>query len=174
MAPEPQTWVSSLVVWYGFYSSCPVFLGLSSLPWSTSLQGVNVWALVAAIVLLSSSVNDIQQLLFCLRRPGSTVTMPDITETLYCIAVLLYAMREKGINISNRIHYNIFYCLYLQENSYTQATEVKEEPSIWPGYVRVCSGEGGVCVCVFSIFDSFSCLRRRGVLTTLLKYNFIT
>uniref|UniRef100_A0A8C4MMX5 F-box DNA helicase 1 n=1 Tax=Equus asinus TaxID=9793 RepID=A0A8C4MMX5_EQUAS len=95
--------------------------------------GVNVWALVAAIVLLSSSVNDIQQLLFCLRRPSSTVTMPDITETLYCIAVLLYAMREKGINISNRIHYNVFYCLYLQENSSTQATEVKEEPSVWPG-----------------------------------------
>ncbi|XP_004854577.1 F-box DNA helicase 1 isoform X2 [Heterocephalus glaber] len=95
--------------------------------------GVNVWALVAAMVLLSSSVNDIQQLLFCLRRPSSTVTMPDITETLYCIAVLLYAMREKGINISNRIHYNIFYCLYLQENSCTQATKVKEEPSVWPG-----------------------------------------
>ncbi|XP_019062643.1 F-box DNA helicase 1 isoform X2 [Fukomys damarensis] len=95
--------------------------------------GVNVWALVAAMVLLSSSVNDIQQLLFCLRRPSSTVTMPDITETLYCIAVLLYAMREKGINISNRIHYNIFYCLYLQENSCTQATKVKEEPSVWSG-----------------------------------------
>ncbi|XP_021552347.1 F-box DNA helicase 1 [Neomonachus schauinslandi] len=95
--------------------------------------GVNVWALVAAIVLLSSSVNDIQQLLFCLRRPSSTVTMPDITETLYCIAVLLYAMREKGVNISNRIHYNIFYCLYLQENSCTQARQVKEEPSVWPG-----------------------------------------
>jgi len=95
--------------------------------------GVNVWALVAAIVLLSSSVNDIQQLLFCLRRPGSTVTMPDITETLYCISVLLYAMREKGVNISNRIHYNIFYCLYLQENSCTQARQVKEEPSVWPG-----------------------------------------
>ncbi|XP_027986712.2 F-box DNA helicase 1 isoform X6 [Eptesicus fuscus] len=95
--------------------------------------GVNMWALIAAIVLLSSNVNDIQQLLFCLRRPSSTVTMPDITETLYCIAVLLYAMREKGINISNRIHYNIFYCLYLQENSCTQATEVKEETSVWPG-----------------------------------------
>ncbi|XP_045714105.1 F-box DNA helicase 1 [Phyllostomus hastatus] len=95
--------------------------------------GVNVWALVAAIVLLSNSVNDIQQLLFCLRRPSSTVTMPDITETLYCIAVLLYAMREKGINISNRIHYNIFYCLYIQENSGTQATTVKEETSVWPG-----------------------------------------
>ncbi|XP_069911893.1 F-box DNA helicase 1 isoform X3 [Oryctolagus cuniculus] len=95
--------------------------------------GVNVWALVAAVVLLSSSVNDIQKLLFCLRRPSSTVTMPDITETLYCIAVLLYAMREKGINISNRIHYNIFYCLYLQENSCAQATRGKEEPSVLPG-----------------------------------------
>ncbi|XP_034499474.1 F-box DNA helicase 1 isoform X1 [Ailuropoda melanoleuca] len=95
--------------------------------------GVNVWALVAAIALLSSSVHDVQQLLFCLRRPSSTVTMPDVTETLYCIAVLLYAMREKGINISNRIHYNIFYCLYLQENSCTQAREVTEEPSVWPG-----------------------------------------
>ncbi|XP_044084754.1 F-box DNA helicase 1 isoform X2 [Neovison vison] len=95
--------------------------------------GVNVWALVAAIVLLSSSVNDIRQLLFCLRRPSSTVTVPDITETLYCLAVLLYAMREKGINISNRIHYCIFYCLYLEENSCPQAREVKEEPSVWPG-----------------------------------------
>ncbi|XP_077025613.1 F-box DNA helicase 1 isoform X2 [Tamandua tetradactyla] len=95
--------------------------------------GVNVWALVAAIVLLSSSVSDIQQLLSCLRSPSSTVTMPDVTETLYCVAVLLYAMREKGINISNRIHYNIFYCLYLQENSCTQATKIKEETSVWPG-----------------------------------------
>ncbi|XP_015425228.1 PREDICTED: F-box DNA helicase 1 isoform X1 [Myotis davidii] len=103
------------------------------LPDLYTAAGVNVWALVAAIVLLSSSVNDIQQLLFCFRRPSSTVTMPDITETLYCIAVLLYAMREKGINISNRIHYNIFYCLYLQENSCSQATEVKEETSVWPG-----------------------------------------
>ncbi|XP_016045256.1 F-box DNA helicase 1 isoform X2 [Erinaceus europaeus] len=91
---------------------------------------VNVWALVAAVVLLSGSVRDIQQLLFCLRRPSSTVTMADVTETLYCMAVLLYAMREKGISISNRIHYNIFYCLYLQENSCTQSTEVKEGPSV--------------------------------------------
>lgn len=77
------------------FSSCPVYF---------FLKGINVWALVAAMVLLSSCVNDIQYLLFCLRRPSSTVTMPDVTETLYCIAVLLYAMREKGINISNRYH----------------------------------------------------------------------
>ncbi|XP_049480534.1 F-box DNA helicase 1 isoform X5 [Panthera uncia] len=140
---EPQSHMGSLpseVLRHIF-----AFLPVEDLYWNVSLVchfwreiisdplGVNVWALVAAIVLLSSSVNDIQQLLFCLRRPGSTVTMPDITETLYCIAVLLYAMREKGINISNRIHYNIFYCLYLQENSCTQAAEVKEEPSVWPG-----------------------------------------
>uniref|UniRef100_A0A8C2PFF9 F-box DNA helicase 1 n=1 Tax=Capra hircus TaxID=9925 RepID=A0A8C2PFF9_CAPHI len=99
--------------------------------------GINVWALVAAIVLLSSSVSDIQQLLFCLRRPSSTVTVPDATETLYCLAVLLYAMREKGVSISNRIHYNIFYCLYLQENSCAQASGDKEEPSVWSGYVRL-------------------------------------
>ncbi|KAM7322556.1 hypothetical protein ACRRTK_018061 [Alexandromys fortis] len=121
------------------------FLPVEDLYWNLSLVchlwreiisdplGINVWALVAAMVLLSSCVNDIQSLLFCLRRSRSTVTMPDVTETLYCIAVLLYAMREKGINISNRIHYNIFYCLYLQENSCTQATKVKEEPSVWPG-----------------------------------------
>ncbi|XP_037701745.1 F-box DNA helicase 1 isoform X3 [Choloepus didactylus] len=121
------------------------FLPVEDLYWNLSLVchlwweiisdplGVNVWALVAAIVLLSNSVSDIQQLLFCLRSPRSTVTVPDVIETLYCIAVLLYAMREKGINISNRIHYNIFYCLYLQENSCTQATEIKEGPSVWPG-----------------------------------------
>uniref|UniRef100_A0A8D1TUD7 DNA 3'-5' helicase n=1 Tax=Sus scrofa TaxID=9823 RepID=A0A8D1TUD7_PIG len=140
---EPQSRICSLpseVLRHIF-----AFLPVEDLYWSLSLVchlwreiisdplGVNVWALVAAIVLLSSSVKDIQQLLFCLRRPSSTVTVPELTETLYCMAVLLYAMREKGISISNRIHYNIFYCLYLQENSCARATEVKEEPSVWPG-----------------------------------------
>uniref|UniRef100_A0A8D1I408 DNA 3'-5' helicase n=1 Tax=Sus scrofa TaxID=9823 RepID=A0A8D1I408_PIG len=140
---EPQSRICSLpseVLRHIF-----AFLPVEDLYWNLSLVchlwreiisdplGVNVWALVAAIVLLSSSVKDIQQLLFCLRRPSSTVTVPELTETLYCMAVLLYAMREKGISISNRIHYNIFYCLYLQENSCARATEVKEEPSVWPG-----------------------------------------
>ncbi|XP_021566739.1 F-box DNA helicase 1 [Carlito syrichta] len=115
--------------WKNNRALCPVPTA-ALLPGS---QGVNVWALVAAVVLLSGGVGDIQRLLFCLRRPSSTVTVPDITETLYCIAVLLYAMREKGINISNRIHYNIFYCLYLQENSCAQAPRVQEEPSVWSG-----------------------------------------
>ncbi|KAF3826993.1 hypothetical protein GH733_002479 [Mirounga leonina] len=66
--------------------------------------GVNVWALVAAIVLLSSSVNDIQQLLFCLRRPSSTVTMPDITETLYCITkTAIQLTHEQQLILSHKM-----------------------------------------------------------------------
>lgn len=52
-----------------------------------------------------------------------------------------------------RIHYNIFYCLYLQENSCTQATKVTEEPSVWPGYVwTIC---GGVLALLF-LFETVS------------------
>nr|XP_040132766.1 F-box DNA helicase 1 isoform X3 [Ictidomys tridecemlineatus] len=41
--------------------------------------------------------------------------------------------KESDLCVLNliRIHYNIFYCLYLQENSC--ATKVQEEPSVWPG-----------------------------------------
>ncbi|XP_074832215.1 F-box DNA helicase 1 isoform X2 [Carettochelys insculpta] len=78
---------------------------------------VNVWATMAAIVLFSDGVRDIQKLIACLRRPSSTLSVLDITEILYCIALLLNAMREKDIHISNRIHYSIFYCLYLMESS---------------------------------------------------------
>ncbi|EMP39437.1 F-box only protein 18, partial [Chelonia mydas] len=62
---------------------------------------VNVWAVIAAIVLFSDGVRDIQKLMACLRRPSSTLSVLDVTETLYCMATLLNAMREKGINISN-------------------------------------------------------------------------
>ncbi|XP_016849036.2 F-box DNA helicase 1 isoform X3 [Anolis carolinensis] len=75
------------------------------------------WAVMSAIVLLSGSVCDIQELVACLRRPSSTLSSIDIMEALYCMGTLLYAMRESDIRVSNRIHYNIFYCLYLLENS---------------------------------------------------------
>uniref|UniRef100_K7G5V1 F-box DNA helicase 1 n=1 Tax=Pelodiscus sinensis TaxID=13735 RepID=K7G5V1_PELSI len=82
-----------------------------------TVGAVNAWAVMAAIVLFSDGVRDIQKLMACLRRPTSTLSFLDVTETLYCMAMLLNAMREKGISISNRIHYSIFYCLYLMENS---------------------------------------------------------
>ncbi|NXA30843.1 FBH1 helicase, partial [Eudromia elegans] len=87
-----------------------------------------MWAIVTTMVLFSDGVRDIQTLMERLWRPSSTLSFVDVTETLYCIATLLYAMREAGIAISNRIHYNIFYCLYLMENG-SVTTEAEEEIS---------------------------------------------
>ncbi|KAL8222495.1 UNVERIFIED_CONTAM: hypothetical protein K2H54_077087 [Gekko kuhli] len=87
----------------------------------------NVWAVMAAIVLFSGSLADIQKLVACLQRPGSNLSLVDITEALYCMATLLRAMREGGVNVSNRIHYNIFYCLCQMENSSCSPTVVKPE-----------------------------------------------
>ncbi|XP_038029132.2 F-box DNA helicase 1 isoform X2 [Anas platyrhynchos] len=88
----------------------------------------HVWAIITAMVLFSDGVRDIQKLIACLQRPCSALSVVDVTETLYCIATLLYAMREKGIAITNRIHYNVFYCLYLMENaSVTMPQMIQEE-----------------------------------------------
>lgn len=54
------------------------------------------------MVLFSDGVRDIQKLMACLQRPCSSLSFVDVTETLYCIATLLYAMREKNIAITNR------------------------------------------------------------------------
>ncbi|XP_059510464.1 F-box DNA helicase 1 isoform X2 [Stegostoma tigrinum] len=70
-----------------------------------------VQALLAVIILLSNSVNDIQELISRLQKTCSTVT-----EFLYYMATLLFALRAKDINISNRIHYNLLYALHLMEN----------------------------------------------------------
>ncbi|KAM9293742.1 F-box DNA helicase 1 isoform 2-T3 [Morus bassanus] len=87
----------------------------------------NMWAIIAVMVLFSDGVSDIQRLMVCLQTPCSTLSVVDVTETLYCIATLLYAMRENNIAITNRIHYNIFYCLYLMENSSVTMPTVEEE-----------------------------------------------
>ncbi|NXT32537.1 FBH1 helicase, partial [Pelecanoides urinatrix] len=87
----------------------------------------NMWAIIAVMVLFSDGVSDIQKLMACLRRPSSTLSVVEVSETLYCIATLLYAMRDRNMAITNRIHYNIFYCLYLMENSSVTMQTVKEE-----------------------------------------------
>ncbi|KAF1477824.1 F-box DNA helicase 1, partial [Pygoscelis antarcticus] len=87
----------------------------------------NTWAIIAVMVLFSDGVSDIQKLMACLQRPCSTLSVLDVTEMLYCIATLLYAMRDRNIAITNRIHYNIFYCLYLMENSAVTMQTVEEE-----------------------------------------------
>ncbi|XP_066561210.1 F-box DNA helicase 1 isoform X2 [Amia ocellicauda] len=92
---------------------------------------IDAWAALTVVVLLSHTVKDIQTLVSCLRRPSSSLSLSEISEALYCIATLLFAMREIGINISTRLHYNLFYVLHLLENcptsSETVETENKEE-----------------------------------------------
>ncbi|XP_073445163.1 F-box DNA helicase 1 isoform X2 [Dendrobates tinctorius] len=85
-----------------------------------SSEKVNAWALFAVIVLLSTKVADIQRLMQCFRHSRSPLPLVEVMEALYCLATCLFAMREQKICISNRIHYNIFYSLYLLENSITQ------------------------------------------------------
>ncbi|NXE15483.1 FBH1 helicase, partial [Lophotis ruficrista] len=86
-----------------------------------------MWAIITVMVLFSDGVSDIQKLMACLQRPYSTLSLVEVTETLYCIATLLYAMRDRNIAITNRIHYNIFYCLYLMENASIPVQTVEED-----------------------------------------------
>ncbi|NXN15037.1 FBH1 helicase, partial [Indicator maculatus] len=90
----------------------------------------NMWATIAVMVLFSDSVRDIQKLMACLQSPCSTLSVVEVTEVLYCMATLLYAMRDRNIAITNRIHYNIFYCLYLMENSSTTMKTAEEDTMI--------------------------------------------
>ncbi|RMB90267.1 hypothetical protein DUI87_33300 [Hirundo rustica rustica] len=76
-----------------------------------------MWATLAVMVLFSDGVGDIWLLLERLRSPRSQLGALEVTEALHCMATLLFAMRDRRIPISNRIHYNIFYCLYLMENA---------------------------------------------------------
>ncbi|XP_058046159.1 F-box DNA helicase 1-like isoform X2 [Ahaetulla prasina] len=76
-----------------------------------------VRAVTAAIVLFAGGVRDIQELVRCLQRPSSTMSLMDALEMLYSTATLLYAMRENEVWISNRFHYNVFYCLHHLEKS---------------------------------------------------------
>ncbi|XP_074429260.1 F-box DNA helicase 1 isoform X1 [Larus michahellis] len=103
----------------------------NKLPHLQSRTGLeNLWAIIAVMVLFSDGVSDIQKLMACLQRPCSTLSVVDVTEVLYCIATLLYAMRDRNIAITNRIHYNIFYCLYLMENTSVTMQMVKEETPV--------------------------------------------
>ncbi|XP_069764652.1 F-box DNA helicase 1 isoform X2 [Narcine bancroftii] len=77
------------------------------------------WAIQAVIILLSNSVEDIQKLISCLGPPRSTLPLTELMEILYCMATLLFALREKNIIFNNRIHYNLYYVLYLRENPTT-------------------------------------------------------
>ncbi|NXL53925.1 FBH1 helicase, partial [Podilymbus podiceps] len=118
---------------------------VKKLPHLQSKTGLeNMWAIVTVMVLFSDGINDIQKLMAYLQRPRSTLSVVDVTEMLYCIATVLYAMRDRNIAITNRIHYNIFYCLYLMENASVTMQTVEEETltsrcrqDLWSGLPEV-------------------------------------
>ncbi|KAF1426625.1 F-box DNA helicase 1, partial [Spheniscus humboldti] len=139
----------------------------------------NMWAIIAVMVLFSDGVSDIQKLMACLQRPCSTLSVLDVTEMLYCIATLLYAMRDRNIAITNRIHYNIFYCLYLMENSSVTMQTVEEETlasrcrqDLWRGKVKLMRGVRTHSVIPDSgcFLFAFFCSSGTGKTSTLVKY----
>ncbi|NXI79433.1 FBH1 helicase, partial [Rhipidura dahli] len=90
---------------------------LHKFPELQSKQREQMWAIVAVVVLFSDGVGDIRILLELLRSSRSELAGPEVIEVLYCMATLLFAMMDRKIPITNRIHYNIFYCLHLMENA---------------------------------------------------------
>ncbi|XP_036375995.1 F-box DNA helicase 1 [Megalops cyprinoides] len=85
------------------------------------LQGTqgdpNPWSAMALMLVLADGVKDVLDLVTRLKRSGCLLSPGGVSEYLCCVALLLLAMRKNSINISSRVHYNIFYVLHLMENS---------------------------------------------------------
>ncbi|XP_040885742.1 F-box DNA helicase 1 isoform X2 [Toxotes jaculatrix] len=76
-------------------------------------EGPNPYAAMAVILILSESVGDVQALVSLLT---SCMSHTAITEYLNHMAMMLLALKRSNIQISNRLHYNIYYVLHLMEN----------------------------------------------------------
>ncbi|MEQ2159274.1 hypothetical protein GOODEAATRI_021185 [Goodea atripinnis] len=76
-------------------------------------EGPNPYAAMAVILILSESVGDVQSLVSLL---SSCMSVTAITEYLSHMAMMLLALERNKIKISYRLHYNIYYVLYLLEN----------------------------------------------------------
>ncbi|XP_029350901.1 F-box DNA helicase 1 isoform X2 [Echeneis naucrates] len=76
-------------------------------------EGTNPYAVMAVILILSESVGDVQALVSLLTKCMSHTA---ITEYLCHIAMLLVALKRSNIQISSKLHYNIYYVLHLMEN----------------------------------------------------------
>ncbi|XP_054908665.1 F-box DNA helicase 1 [Poeciliopsis prolifica] len=77
------------------------------------IEGPNPYAVMAVILVLSESVGDVQALVSLL---SSCMSLTTITEYLSHMALMLLALERNKIKIGYRLHYNIYYVLYLLEN----------------------------------------------------------
>uniref|UniRef100_A0A3P9IRP0 F-box DNA helicase 1 n=1 Tax=Oryzias latipes TaxID=8090 RepID=A0A3P9IRP0_ORYLA len=75
--------------------------------------GPNPFAAMAAILVLSESVGDVEDLVLVLRR---CISLTAVTEFLSHMATMLLALNRNRVQISNKLHYNIYYVLHLMEN----------------------------------------------------------
>ncbi|XP_071373973.1 F-box DNA helicase 1 [Centroberyx affinis] len=85
---------------------------------SLGIEGPNPYASMAVILILSEGVGDVQELVSLL---AGRLSHTAITEFLSQMATMLLAMMRNDIQISSRLHYNIFYVLHLMENSSSSA-----------------------------------------------------
>ncbi|XP_008285207.1 F-box DNA helicase 1 [Stegastes partitus] len=77
------------------------------------IEGPNPYAAMAVILILSESVGDVQALVSLL---SGCMSHTAITEYLSHMAMMLLAVERTNIQISNRLHYNIYYVLHLMQN----------------------------------------------------------
>uniref|UniRef100_UPI0037E8ED04 F-box DNA helicase 1 n=1 Tax=Semicossyphus pulcher TaxID=241346 RepID=UPI0037E8ED04 len=77
------------------------------------IEGPNPYAAMAVILLLSENIDDVQALVSLL---SGCMSHTAITEYLNHMAMMLLALKRNKIQISNRLHYNIYYVLHLMEN----------------------------------------------------------
>ncbi|XP_071357961.1 F-box DNA helicase 1 isoform X2 [Trachinotus anak] len=77
------------------------------------IEGPNPYAAMAVMLILSESVDDVQALVSLLT---SCMSHTAITEYLSHMAMMLLALQRSNIQISDRLHYNIYYVLHLMEN----------------------------------------------------------
>uniref|UniRef100_A0AAY4DMD5 F-box domain-containing protein n=1 Tax=Denticeps clupeoides TaxID=299321 RepID=A0AAY4DMD5_9TELE len=94
--------------------------------------GPSPWSVMAMVLLLATSVWDVWELVDCVHHSGCMCAMGGISEFLWAVATLLLAMKNNDINISNRwvIHYNIYYVLYLMENTSTPSGDHRSEEQL--------------------------------------------
>ncbi|XP_071504710.1 F-box DNA helicase 1-like [Diadema antillarum] len=74
------------------------------------------WSLVAAMVVLSETAQEVCQILRSLLLTKEPVQRLDLSECLYCIAAALFLFQKK-FNINRGPHYRVFYALHKLESS---------------------------------------------------------
>ncbi|KAJ8046641.1 F-box DNA helicase 1 [Holothuria leucospilota] len=79
------------------------------------------WSCVAALVVTAETVDDVQEIFQCLLHPTSGNTPTTVTEVMYCLATLLLSL-QKQHDLCRRLHFRVFYALFLYENDTKPST----------------------------------------------------